>query len=204
MRPWAVRCGRWSCPVDQRSDQAAAVNDLKNTLDQHCMGTNWCYLMAYSNGGAVTTEALSVYGNRWKIAWVFTTAGNQGGSELANLGWMSELFGGCDLADEVSPSVHRRPGFNHNAVPVSVYNVGGDGWCWGCGAGATHALLPGNDDGVVAPHSTWSYTSTGGYDHGCQSTQWSNHLTAYRCEGVGEDHFKVKTQHVQCLENGGC
>ncbi|MCA9614778.1 MAG: hypothetical protein KC586_18605 [Myxococcales bacterium] len=191
--------------ADQRYDHQQAVASFKAVLDQHCMGTNWCYVMAYSNGGAVVTEAMSVYGSRWpRLSWAFTTAGNQGGSELADLSWMSELFGGCDMADEIAPSVHRRPGFNHNAMPAPVYNVGGDGWCWGCGAGATHAILPGNDDGVVAPHSTWSYSSRGSYDHGCQSTQWSNHYTAYRCDGVGEDHFKVKTQHIQCLESGGC
>lgn len=190
--------------VDQRYDHQQAVAQFKGILDQHCRGNNWCYVMAYSNGGAVTTETLSVYGNQWRIAWIFTTAGNQGGSELATMGWMSELFGGCPLASGIGPGVHRRPSFNHNAVPVAVYNVGGTGWCWGCGAGATHALLPGNDDGVVAPHSIWSYTGAGSFDHGCQGTQWTNHLTAYRCSGVGEDHFKAKTQHIQCLEAGSC
>lgn len=191
--------------VDQRNDHQAAVQQLKGILDAECNGNNWCYIMAYSNGGAVATEALSMYPSRWsKVAWIFTSAGNQGGSRLANQGWMSELFGGCDMADEVGPSVHRRAGWNHHAVGTSVYNVGGDGWCWGCGAGATHAIVSGNDDGVVGPHSAYSYTSSSGFDHGCQSTQWTNHFTAYTCNPKGEDHYKVKTQHIQCLEGGGC
>ncbi|MCA9620820.1 MAG: hypothetical protein KC731_17475 [Myxococcales bacterium] len=191
--------------VDQRASMGQAVADLSKTLDRQCRGDAWCYVYAYSNGGAVVSRTLAQQdAERWNILWVFTTASNEGGSELSGgLGAQAAAGLGlsCDLAARISPSDHRA-GWNHNDTAGNqFYGIGGtDEWWYtggfpdffggdaNDGAVAVHSSAGLNDTYAVPDDDPWlCYTPEAHYD---------NHGVAYRCDGYDLDHHAMKMQGI--------
>jgi hypothetical protein len=140
-------------------------------LDGHCQGGDWCYVACHSLGCAQVGYALAMFGTtasgdpRWNIAWIDGAGSAAGGSELANAGSWTQ--GDC-VASDLRTSVVRAL-YDHNATAgVRAYLFAGSN------GGAGSALLPGQDDGVVAYHSAGGVRTTGSYcnpgDWGCGAT----------------------------------
>ena len=194
--------------VDQQSDMATAVADLKLVLDEHCRGEGWCYLYAYSNGAAVVSKLLSLFEpERWNILWAMTSGGNEGGSELSGgLADLGELLGvTCELAASISPSDHRA-GCNHNdTAGNTIYELGGfDEWWY---TGGLPDFFGGSaNDGAVAAHSSAGLNDTYYVSDDdpwlcfAAESHWDNHEIAYRCEGYDLDHHGMKMQGIFELE----
>ncbi|MAQ18501.1 MAG: hypothetical protein CMN30_27340 [Sandaracinus sp.] len=188
--------------IDQREDHHAAVIEFKNEiLDRYCAGNDVCRLLGYSNGGAVISKALSVYGP-YNVMYALNSGSNEGGSELATTGWVAEIFGGCDLADEIAPGDHR-PAWNHHSTGgATIYTVAGHSGfgAWYDPRRVTSGILPGEDDGATSMASPY-YSSSGGYDNGCGSGRWTSHHAAWWCS-FDRDHYEIKMQGAKCLANG--
>jgi hypothetical protein len=188
--------------VDQRNSMSTATSNLKSVLDQYCTSGNSCWVYTYSNGAAVLSRTLSIYSTRWNINAVFNSAGNGGGTELSSTGWVAEIFGGCSLASQVTPSLHRN-GWNHNDTNgASILHIAGTGTIW-WSFGLTKGLLPGTDDSVVAFHSAGGMSNTNAYSNVCSTPKYTNHYgVSGRCGGESEHHLNISKKFV-CI-TGGC
>jgi len=185
--------------VNQTRDHGTAVQQFKqNYLDTYCTGNNFCYLYVYSNGGAVATQALSVYDNgQYNIYYVVANGSNEGGSELSDFGAMSE-WATCDMGNEVGPSVHRNSYNHHDTGGETIYTLAGyNGYFW------SSWRLPGEDDGIVAMHSAGGYTSSGSRDHQCGSSRWTNHVPAWDCD-FNKEHDDMKMTGHNCFDGHSC
>jgi hypothetical protein len=191
-----------SAPVDQNSSLATATTQLAQTLDTYCTGTNTCYVYTYSNGSAILSRALSLYSTAWRIGYVLSSAGNDGGSEIGGTGWVGELFGPCYLAGHIGPSTIRNGWNHHDTNNITIGNIGGNGWL---APALLHAVLPGHDDGAVAHHSSGGYASAGSFDHLCGSGRWTGRQTWWSCEYPDHDHVELKMKGI-CNDGGatGC
>ena len=85
-----------NCYVDNNNTIAYSASQFKtNYLDVYCKGSNWCYIVNYSAGDAITGYINANYTPQWKIVYVYTTAGAGDGSEISISG-ISDLFS-CNL-----------------------------------------------------------------------------------------------------------
>jgi hypothetical protein len=196
----------WNVQVRQTASTTEAVADLKARLDSLCTGSNYCYLFTYSQGGAIYSKLASTYASSWNIVEVYVTGNNEGGSELSSADWLAELALGCSYASAVRPTNNRpSTGWNHNdtngkMVRQFVGDIGAGHLLWY----VTSGFLPGDDDGVVAFHSSTGRTTTGSYTDACGGTRWTNHTVnggGSSCQ-YSYDHIKIKTQH-SCYYGGG-
>ncbi|MFC5480610.1 hypothetical protein [Massilia suwonensis] len=172
---------------DGRSGVASQSGYVRNALDCFCTGENWCYIGVHSAGDMLIGYTLANYGGSarpvttaqpnaagvctasagrtqtgWNIRWVLVAAGSAGGSELADIGaWTTS---------EPMVQQHKvataRALYNHNDTRgVWFYNY----------AGANGTLysftLPGQDDEVVAYHSSGGVSGTGGSSY-CNRGDW--------------------------------
>lgn len=185
--------------VNQDNSMAEATADLRTVLDTYCLDDDWCYIYTYSNGGAVASRTLSIYDTPWNIYWVMSSGSNEGGSELSRTGIAAQIFLGCGLAGNITPSDHRS-GWNHNDTHGNTFYMvaGNDGWWY------SSFLLPGEDDGAVAFHSAGGLRDTFSVDTLCleSSDFYDNHKAAYACEGFPDNHFETKMRGI--CELGGC
>ncbi len=196
---------------------------IRDALDCYCTGANWCYIAAHSAGNLMIGYALDLYGGTarykktpspnssgqctnsdgttqtgWNIKWVDIAGGAAGGSELADAGsWaLSEPLVG-DLKTSTSRAM-----YNHN-------NTRGKMFYMYAGAKGTlySGILPGQDDEVVAYHSSGgvSGSSGGSYcnpsDWFCNDltlgtganeggrAKWTNHSVAFRDDGETVNHY---------------
>jgi hypothetical protein len=189
-------------PVDQTTSMATATVQLANVLDTYCTGSNLCYVYVYSNGGAVMSRTLSIYGDAWNIGYVVASASNEGGSEIGGTGFIGEIFGGCYLAGHIGTSDHRN-GWNHDATGgVITGMIGGDGWL---APYVQSAILPGHDDGAVAEESSGGYATMGSYSSICDAGKWTNHQAWWSCEYGSLNHYDMKEKGI-CDDGGatGC
>lgn len=196
---------------------------LRDALDCYCTGTNWCYVAAYSAGDMMVGYALDLYGGSqrykkipspnsagvctnsdgttqtgWNIKWVRVAAGAAGGTELANVGaWaVSE-----PLVSDLKTATARAL-YNHNNTAGSVF------YMYAGAKGALYsAILPGQDDEVIAYHSSGaiSGSSGGSYcnprDWFCNDltlgagpaqggrAKWANHSVVFRDDGESFNHY---------------
>ena len=166
---------------------------IRDALDCYCTGPNWCYVAAYSAGNLQIGYALSLYGTSqrfkknaspnasgqcgntdgstqtgWNIKWVNVAGGAGGGSELADAGdWaISE-----PLVSDLKTSSARAL-YNHNSTTGKWFYMF---------AGAKGTLysfvLPGQDDEVVAYHSSGGVSGSSGASF-CNPADWlCNDLT---------------------------
>jgi hypothetical protein len=208
---------------DGRSSIAAQGGKVRDALDCFCTGTNWCYVATYSAGDLMMGYNLANYGGSarlkknarpnaagvcgntdgsaqtgWNIKWVRVAAGAAGGSELADVGsWTTSQ----PLVQDLKTSTARAM-YNHN----DTRNV----WFY-MYAGARGTLysgvLPGQDDEVVAYHSSGGVAGSSGRslcnpgDWFCDdlrlgtepnqggSVKWNWHSVVFRDDGEHFNHY---------------
>ncbi len=171
---------------------AADNGRVRDALDCYCTGPNWCYVAAYSAGDLQVGYALSLYGSSarhkkngvpvggvcgntdgttqtgWNIKWVRVAAGAAGGSELANYGaWaVSE-----PLVSDLKTATARAL-YDHNRTAGVTFHMYA-----GARGTSYSALLPGQDDEVVAYHSSGAISGSSGGSY-CNPRDWfCNDLT---------------------------
>lgn len=196
---------------------------VRDALDCFCTGDNWCYVAVHSAGNLMIGYALSLYGGSarvkrspspaadgscrpvdgsaqlgWNIKWVDVSAGAGGGSELANSGdWALDEPLVSDLKTGTARAL-----YNHNETRGKAFNLY---------AGASGTLysfvLPGQDDEVVAYHSSGGVSGNAGAafcnpsDWLCNDltlgnkkneggrAKWSNHSVVFRDNNERYNHY---------------
>nr|WP_229423071.1 hypothetical protein [Telluria aromaticivorans] len=178
---------------DGRNSIATQNGKVRDALDCFCTGTNWCYIVTHSAGDLMMGYTLANYGGSqrlkknaspatggvcgnsdgssqlgWNIKWVRAASGAAGGSELSDAGsWTTSE----PLVQDLKTSTARAM-YNHN----TTRNV----WFYMYAAArgtAYSALLPGQDDEVVAYHSTGGVSGSSGSSC-CNPGDWfCNDLT---------------------------
>jgi hypothetical protein len=157
---------------------------IRNALDCFCTGSNWCYVAAHSAGDLQIGYALALYGTSvrnvknaspaadgtcgntgatqtgWNIKWIDIGGGAAGGSELANVGaWAVS----DPLTDDLKTGTARAL-YDHNQTRGAWFYMF---------AGAKGTLysgtLPGQDDEVIAYHSSGGVSKTGSF---CNPGDW--------------------------------
>ncbi len=204
--------------IDQTNNMGTAVAQYKALLDQRCrvQDGNRCYLYSYSNGGAVMSKTLSVYGTgQWDIVWAMGVASNEGGSELSDAAdsWLiqavAELFF-CDLTPRIGVSDHRNAWNHFDTDGRTFYMIAGsNSWASTCAffpGGMCFEWLgtnSGEADGVVAMHSAGGFANAGSMEDACDGdAKYSNHTPAWYCH-FDKDHYGMKMKGIYCLE-GNC
>lgn len=190
----AAGVNKKSANWDGRSSIASQSGHLRNALDCFCTGANWCYIATHSAGDLLVGYTLAQYGGAarpvtaatpngagvcaavpgagqqtgWNIKWVRSAAGSAGGSELADAGaWASSE----PLVQDQRVATARAM-YNHNATAnVWFYMYAG-------ARGTLYSfLLPGQDDEVIAYHSSGAVSGSGGGAY-CNPRDWfCNDLT---------------------------
>jgi hypothetical protein len=157
---------------------------IRNALDCFCTGSNFCYIAAHSAGDAQVGYALAMYGGTtrnvknaspssdgtcgntggtqtgWNIKWIDVGGGAGGGSELADLGyWAVSDPLTSDLCTGTIRSL-----YNHNSTRGRwLYMFAG-------AKGTLYSgILPGQDDEVIAYHSSGGLSATGSF---CNPGDW--------------------------------
>ncbi|QOY95749.1 hypothetical protein IM543_07905 [Massilia sp. UMI-21] len=212
---------------DGRSSIASQSGKVRDALDCFCTGDNWCYVVTYSAGDLMMGYTLANYGGSarlkknaspnasgicsnsggnsggssqtgWNIKWVRAAAGAAGGSELSDAGsWTTSE----PLVQDLKTSTARAM-YNHNATRnIWFYMYAG-------ARGAFYSsLLPGQDDEVVAYHSSGGVAGSSGRslcnpgDWFCNdltlgtannqggSAKWSYHSVEFRDDGEDYGHY---------------
>jgi hypothetical protein len=196
---------------------------IRDALDCYCTGANWCYIAAHSAGNLQIGYALDFFGGSqrnkknptpnaqgqcsnsdgstqtgWNIKWVDVAGGAAGGSELANAGeWaLSE-----PLVSDLKTSTARAL-YNHNNTRGSMF------YMFAGAKGTLYSfLLPGQDDEVVAYHSSGGVSGNAGAsfcnpsDRFCNDltlgsganqggrAKWANHSVQFRDDGESVNHY---------------
>jgi hypothetical protein len=173
---------------------ASQSGRIRNALDCFCTGTNWCYIATHSAGDMILGYTLAQFGGSdrplsnpaavsssgvcgaagtrvqkgWNIKWVRSAASSAGGSELADVGrWTT----GEPLVHEHKVT-RARALYNHNETrDVQFYMYAG------AQGGLASGVLPGQDDDVVAYHSSGAVAGSSGGTY-CNPRDWfCNDLT---------------------------
>jgi hypothetical protein len=196
---------------------------VRNALDCYCTGDNWCYVAAHSAGDLMIGYALSLYGGTtrtkmnaiadasgvcgasgsgtqtgWNIKWVDIAAGAGGGSELADAGdWAVSEALVSDLKTTTARAL-----YDHNNTRSKWFYMYA-----GASGTAYSFVLPGQDDEVVAYHSSGGVSgSSGGSfcnpgDWFCNDlmpgtaaneggrAKWSFHSVAFRDDAQQYNHY---------------
>lgn len=160
---------------------------LRNALDCYCTGPNWCYVAVHSAGDLMIGYVLDLYGGTWRykkapvprsdgrctnsdgrmqrgwnIKAVYVAGGAAGGSELANSGsWTTSEPLVFDLKTTTARAL-----YNHNNTRGTMFHMFA-----GAKGGLSSVLLPGQDDDVVAYHSSGGVSGTGGSSY-CNPADW--------------------------------
>lgn len=162
---------------------------LRDALDCHCTGTNWCYIAAHSAGDLMVGYALALYGQTarqvklpdtadaygrcreasgrptqtgWNIHWVDVAGGAAGGSELADY---SDWNLNEPLVADLKTSTARAM-YDHNRTDDHWF------YLYAGANGEFHSfLLPGQDDGAVAYHSSGGVSGSSGKSY-CNPSDW--------------------------------
>ncbi|QDQ26909.1 hypothetical protein FNU76_11355 [Chitinimonas arctica] len=164
---------------------------VREALDCFCTGNNWCYIAAHSAGDLMLGYTLANYGGSsrlkknatpnsagqcgntdgssqvgWNIKWVDIAAGAAGGSELADIGNINE-----PLAQDLKTTTARALYDHNNTRNTWFYMYAG-------ASGTVYsAVLPGQDDEVVAYHSSGGVSGSAGAGF-CNPADWfCNDLT---------------------------
>jgi hypothetical protein len=196
---------------------------VRDALDCFCTGPNWCYIAAYSAGNLMIGYALDLYGGTarfrknpgtalngkcsnsdgtsqvgWNIKWVDIAAGAAGGTELADTGaWAVSEPLVSDLKVATARSM-----YNHDNTRGRIF------YLFAGAKGASYSgLLPGQDDAVIAYHSSGGVSGSSGHtycnpaDEGCKDLtygtapvgggrlKWRNHSVRFRDDGEDYDHY---------------
>lgn len=166
---------------------------IRNALDCFCTGTNWCYVATHSAGDLMLGYTLANYGGSsrmkknavagaggvcgnsdgssqtgWNIKWVRAASGAAGGTELADAGsWaLTE-----PLVKDLKTATARAMYDHNNTRNIWFYMYAG------AKGTAYSGILPGQDDEVVAYHSTGGVSGSSGGSYCNPSDWWCNDLT---------------------------
>lgn len=195
---------------------------IRDGLDCYCTGANWCYIAAHSAGDLQMGYALSLYGGTtrkvknatpngagvcgsaggtqtgWNIKWITVAAGSAGGTELANLG--SWAVSDPLTADHKTSTA--RAMYDHNQTRAAWFYMFA-----GAKGTAYSSILPGQDDEVVAYHSSGGVSGSGGAsfcnprDWFCNDLtmdatvneggrpKWAYHAVMFRDDAEAYDHY---------------
>lgn len=209
---------------DGKSRISESNEPIRRALDCFCTGPNWCYIAAHSAGNAQIGYALDLHGGSqravtnatpnasgtcgstgttqtgWNIHWVDVAGGAAGGTELANLGYWA-------VSDPLTSDLRTgtvRSLYNHNNTRGAVFYMFA-----GAKGTAYSAALPGQDDEVIAYHSSGGLSATGSFCNPgnwfCDSSlnynaasstkggstiqKWSNHSVYVRDDSESHDHY---------------
>ena len=151
-----------SCGAQTQFDQALKV---------FCKGSNRCNIYTHSTGGLVASYYFSKYSTSgYNIDRIQLMANAAGGSELANAGSMLATVLNFTTAGLVNNTVVKsvtpsaaRSSHDHNTMKNGrlLYTTAGEK------GGLGSALLPGEDDGVVANHSLCNIKTVDNVDIFC-------------------------------------
>jgi len=234
---------------DGQKDIATTNDFVRNALDCYCTGSNWCYLAGHSTGDMQIAYTLSLYGGTtrnkknpdtgsagtrgactnlagnatqtgWNIKWITNSGGAAGGSELAPIGhWFDQntqeiINLNHQILVDLNPA-RARTFFNHNETRGKTFYMF-------AGAKGTidSGLLPGQDDQVVAYHSSGAVSGDvrkwcnpydpvdallcyGGLTQGTSAAdgwwfngdqaKWSNHSVYFRDDAEKYSHLPWST-----------
>jgi hypothetical protein len=208
---------------DGRSSISSQSGRIRDALDCFCTGNNWCYIATHSAGDLLIGYTLANYGGSarmkknavansagvcgnadggtqtgWNIKWVRAAAGAAGGTELADIGaWTTSE----PLVQDLKTSTARAM-YNHNTTRnIWFYMYAGAN-------GTAHSLvLPGQDDEVIAYHSSGGVSGSSGAafcnpnDWFCNDlnlgtannqggrAKWSFHSVSFRDDGEDYNHY---------------
>jgi hypothetical protein len=176
---------------DGYSGIASQSGKIRNALDCFCTGTNWCYIATHSAGDMILGYTLAQFGGSdrpvsnpaavsstgvcgevgtrmqtgWNIKWVRSAASSAGGSELADVGrWTT----GEPLVHEHKVT-RARAMYNHNETRNVMFYMYA-----GAEGGLASGVLPGQDDDVVAYHSSGAVSGSSGGTY-CNPGDWFCH-----------------------------
>ncbi|MES2018391.1 MAG: hypothetical protein V4484_18035 [Pseudomonadota bacterium] len=207
---------------DGRNSISSQNIKLRNALDCFCTGANWCYVATHSAGDLMMGYAMANYGassrvkknavaaadgtcgnsdgssqTGWNIKWVRTASGAGGGSELADNGdWTTSEPLVSDLKTATARAM-----YDHNATRGVMF------YMYAAAKGTLYSgILPGQDDEVVAYHSTGGVSGSSGgswcnpSDWFCNDltlgtaaneggrAKWTNHSVAFRDDNESYSH----------------
>lgn len=178
---------------DGTSSIASQNGKIRDALDCFCTGNNWCYIATHDAGDLMIGYTLANYGGSarlkknavasasgqcgnldgtsqtgWNIKWVRVAGGAAGGSELSDYGtWPAAEPLVKDLKTTTARAL-----YDHN----STRNI----WFYMYAAAKGNvfeALLPGQDDDVVAYHSAGGTAGATGTALGNPTDWFANDLT---------------------------
>ena len=208
---------------DGRSSIASQNSKIRDALDCFCTGTNWCYVATHSAGDLMMGYTMANYGassrmkknpatasggvcsnsdgsaqTGWNIKWVRTASGAAGGTELSDAGsWTTSEPLVSDLKTTTARAM-----YDHNVTHGVMFYMYA-----GARGTAYSAILPGQDDEVVAYHSTGGVSGSGGAgfcnpsDWFCNDltlgiaaneggkAKWTNHSVAFRDDSETYNHY---------------
>jgi hypothetical protein len=208
---------------DGRSSIASQNSKIRDALDCFCTGPNWCYVATHSAGDLMMGYTMANYGGTarmkknaspaaggvcgnsdgssqtgWNIKWVRAASGAAGGTELSDAGsWTTSE----PLVSDLKTSTARAM-YDHNVTRGVMFYMYA-----GAKGTAYSAILPGQDDEVVAYHSTGGVSGTGGAgfcnpsDWFCNDltlgiaaneggkAKWTNHSVAFRDDAEAYNHY---------------
>lgn len=144
-----------------------AQSKLYQVLEAQCKGTNYCTIICHSAGCYATEYFIDKSATAYNIRRIWASSSAAGGSELANAAfWTSTGM------VEALKTGNARGSYNHNNTRgVGVYAIAGYEATW---TGAS-VILPGEDDGAVAYHTTCGINTTGSYSNCLSGTRYSYH-----------------------------
>ncbi len=208
---------------DGRSSIASQSGKIRDALDCFCTGANWCYVATHSAGDLMMGYTLANFGGSarlkknavassagvcgntdgssqtgWNIKWVRAASGAAGGTELSDAGsWTTSE----PLVSDLKTSTARAM-YDHNVTRGVMFYMYA-----GAKGTAYSGILPGQDDEVVAYHSTGGVSGSGGAgfcnpsDWFCNDltlgiaaaeggrAKWTNHSVAFRDDAESVNHY---------------
>ncbi|QYF94049.1 hypothetical protein KY495_02085 [Massilia sp. PAMC28688] len=208
---------------DGRSSIASQSGKIRDALDCFCTGTNWCYVATHSAGDLMMGYTLANFGGSarlkknavagsggvcgntdgstqtgWNIKWVRAASGAAGGSELSDAGsWTTSE----PLVQDLKTATARAM-YDHNITRNVMFYMYA-----GAKGTAYSGILPGQDDEVVAYHSTGGMSGSAGAgfcnpsDWFCNDltlgtaaaeggrAKWSNHSVVFRDDAEAYNHY---------------
>lgn len=205
---------------DGRSRISESNTWIRRALDCFCTGSRSCVVAAHSAGDAQIGYALSLFGGTdrevtdgvpdasgtcagtgstqvgWNITWVAVAGGAGGGTELADLGYWAVSD---PLTSDLRTGTARSLYDHGETAGVTFYMYAG------AKGTAYSGVLPGQDDEVIAYHSSGALSRTGSFcnpgDWFCDGAlqygdaasghvaKWGNHVVSFRDDDEAHNHY---------------
>ncbi len=205
---WTKRFVNYDGTIDPRgTGTCTGRTKLRATINTYCGTGNTCRIICHSMGCYTTDYLAYIDPTFWagkNIQWSLHAGSATGGSELANAGsWLTGWSADAALNTGTARS------WNHNSVlgaAREAYHVAGNcPWYYVTCPGA--AILPGYDDGVVAPHTACGHNSTAGNDNCLDSINYGQHrilngpyYTSTACSSNWDSTNEFYTDHSGTMD----